>query len=505
MLKKIFAGRAGVFPLVCLACLAALCMPDASAQGAGSAWLSLAPGIDYREFFLPEPQHVYVARLDRSNTQVGIETSLAKGSLTGGLETVSEQAALYDQSLNETADALGSRYHVIAAINGGFFDPDTGFLTGGLIHSGWYASRFEDRQTTGGFAWGTERQPFITECIVQPPGKQKVVLLDSGESIAFDGVNLPRGDDQLILYTPQFGSQTPEAKQGLEIVVELAQPPALRIGAEMVSGTVSQVRQDRGGAPLYFDQVVLSADGKPARAMQGRFKPGDKIGLDFEIRLLDGDCRKARSETLDGARAALGGGAIFLRQGQIQPLSDLGSVLRNPRTAVAMNDRYVFFIVVDGRDQLRSLGMSMVELGLFAKLQLGAVWGVAMDGGGSSTMVVNGEVKNNPNAETVVRAKPDKLPRAVADGLMMVMLEPAERSGRFQPGERVSISDQGDANLRLGPGLNYASLATLPPGSQGAVLAHPLDGILAKGYYWWKIDFGDRVGWVSESVLQAGG
>ena len=117
-------------------------------------------------------------------------------------------------------------------------------------------------------------------------------------------------------------------------------------------------------------------------------------------------------------------------------------------------------------------------------------------------MVVNGEVKNNPNAETVVRARPDKIERVVANGLMMVLAQPIQQSQRFKTGDIVTISKEGDANLRLGPGINYTPLAVLPPGSQGVVLAHPLNGVLAKGYSWWKIVSGETTGWISESVLQ---
>ena len=193
---------------------------------------------------------------------------------------------------------------------------------------------------------------------------------------------------------------------------------------------------------------------------------------------------------------------MFLREGVIQPLNDLGTVLRNPRTAVALNDQYVYFIVVDGRDQMNSLGMSMVELAVFAKLHLGATWGVAMDGGGSSTLVVNGEVKNNPNAETVVRRSPEKIERVVANGLMMVIAQPIQRSQHFKPGDTVTISQAGEANLRLGPGTNYTPLAVLSPGEQGIVQPSPINGVLAKGYSWWKIVYGESAGWISESVLQ---
>ncbi len=106
-------------------------------------WQSLAEGIDYREFLLPQPEHIYVTRLDRANQQAFIETSLAQGRLGGGLETVRGQALRYDQALSYWEGEWGARYQVVAAINGGFFDPQSGLLSNGMVQSGWYVRRFE--------------------------------------------------------------------------------------------------------------------------------------------------------------------------------------------------------------------------------------------------------------------------------------------------------------------------------------------------------------------------
>jgi hypothetical protein len=223
------------------------------------------------------------------------------------------------------------------------------------------------------------------------------------------------------------------------------------------------------------------------------------------------DCRTPNPLSWEQAYTSVAGSFIFLSGGVILPLDDLGAVLRNPRTAIALNENYIYFMVVDGRDSLRSLGMSMAELGVFAKTRLGAVSGIALDGGGSSTMVVNGQVVNNPNAELdkpapSVAPSPgastvSKIERVVANGMLMVVVQPKEQSKSFQAGRAVSIIDTGEVNLRLGPGTNYAPLGVVSPGSRGVVLEHPLNGVLAKGYYWWKIDFGGLVGWVNQDSL----
>jgi len=89
----------------------------------------------------------------------------------------------------------------------------------------------------------------------------------------------------------------------------------------------------------------------------------------------------------------------------------------------------------------------------------------------------------------------------VANGLLMITVQPAEFSTRFKPGQPVRLAEGGPVNLRLGPGTNYAVITALPDGSQGTILEHPLDGVLAKGFPWWKVDLNGVTGWVNEASL----
>jgi uncharacterized protein YraI len=84
---------------------------------------------------------------------------------------------------------------------------------------------------------------------------------------------------------------------------------------------------------------------------------------------------------------------------------------------------------------------------------------------------------------------------------MMVVVQPKEQSTRFNPGAKVMITGGDQVGVRLGPGTNYAPLAYLTQSTQGILLDHPLNGVLAKDFYWWKVDFGDVVGWVAEDYL----
>ncbi len=91
--------------------------------------------------------------------------------------------------------------------------------------------------------------------------------------------------------------------------------------------------------------------------------------------------------------------------------------------------------------------------------------------------------------------------RRVANGVMMITVERMVRSYTFETGDTVmTLSPMG---LRLGPGTNYARLATIPASSQGKVIAHlnHLDGVEAKGDFWWKVEINGVVGWAPESSL----
>ena len=71
---------------------------------------------------------------------------------------------------------------------------------------------------------------------------------------------------------------------------------------------------------------------------------------------------------------------------------------RNPRTAVARTATgKILFVTVDGRQPGYSVGMTFPQLARFLKWRLGAVWALNLDGGGSTTMVVQDRVVNRPS------------------------------------------------------------------------------------------------------------
>ncbi len=193
-----------------------------------------------------------------------------------------------------------------------------------------------------------------------------------------------------------------------------------------------------------------------------------------------------------------------------------------PRTAIAFNDDYIFFIVVDGYHPGVSIGMSINQVASFAKDKLGATWGVSEDSGSSSTMVINGKVVNNTYCnylyncnkladieESLPPSLIEKLSReakleprsvdgdpTVGNGMMMVVVKPKIQIDSYHPDD--SITTNADTEVRLGPGKNYAVLSTVPVNTQGVILkpVSDLNGVWATGEFWWKAKFGPTKGWM---------
>ncbi|UCF26776.1 MAG: phosphodiester glycosidase family protein [Chloroflexota bacterium] len=562
--------------LILAVLLMAVGTPLVGAEETADPWGEpVATGIEYREYTLPDPVNVFVTRMERNNRQVILESSIGQGRLSGGGETVSGMAQRYDGALNYWDQTWGSTNQVAVAINGFYFGPPfepAGVPWSGQVHSGWYSKRFTELESGSGLAWNLDRSLFIGECVSHPASKQQVHFYRLGSEFAnlsFDAINIPRNDNEFILYTPQFDydTGTSGSSEAIEVLVQLQRPSLIIPYSAMAAGEkgeVVEIRNSKGGTPIPFDHVVLSMHGtKKTEFLNKGVQVGDQVGISQKIK----DCTNFPTNNWDYTYASIGGAFYFLKGGVIQDFSgDSQANVRDPRTAIAYNDDYIYFIVVDGRDELNSIGMTIPQLAQFARDELGATYGIAQDGGGSSTMVVNGEVKNNTYCNIVIcknrvflpfvvksgkdsqsdsAALPmnpsgltgsnlnqpeqlsgdglplteeyyiyapdstgDILQRLVANGMMMVVVQPKD-----QPNEPVFAVDDPiktltQVNVRLGPGTNYGLVDTVDADTTGKILGNDngLNGIWAKGYYWWRVLLElpggvDIVGWVIEPAL----
>jgi hypothetical protein len=464
-----------------------------TAARAQEGWEPLTEGIAYREFLLPGPNRAYVARMERANPSLIIDSGIALGQIGAGKETVSQMTTRADGAINAWGGTWGSTNRVIVAINGSFYNTQTGMPYSGIVHSGVYTKWYGSLGGTSGFAWTLDREAFIGQCVYHRPEKQVLTYLASGATQSIGGVDIPGEGNNLILITPDSGLPPTVGAGRINMLVELERPLLILPPPRMIRGTIRELRPDVVPEKMAFDSIVVSASGAARAVLEKNARVGDLIGISLEITDLGADCDTWAGSDWTKTYAGVGGSFTFLLDGVLQSFDDnAGATTRNPRTAVCFNDEWIYFVVVDGRDPERSIGMTIDELGLFCRDTLGARWGINQDGGGSSTMWVQGRVVNVPS---------DGTERAVANELMMIVAEPAQNSTRFAPKQAVVAAAQ--AELRLGPGDNYEVAALLPAGIEGVIVHHTdtTDGVLARGAHWWKVGFSETEGWVNEDEL----
>ena len=292
----------------------------------------------------------------------------------------------------ETTSSIARRRGALAATNGGYFrteGPYRGEPAGIVLQAGKVLS--EPTRKRPGLAVASRGAR--TRLAVVDVAVRAEAIVSSKVRRRIDGINRPRLDDELILYTPEFDRTTLTGPQGIE--------------ATVVRGRVSGVAEGAGGAAIPRGGAVLSAHGQAAAWLRANLRSGAKVETKTEI-------------TYDPKPVfvpdfVVGGGPRLLRGGKAALPPDPGiyspgfADARHPRTAVGVRaDGRILLVTVDGRQPETSVGMTIAELSALL-LEFGAVEAVNMDGGGSTTMVVGNKVVNSPSDLTGERPVGDAL------------------------------------------------------------------------------------------------
>jgi Phosphodiester glycosidase len=204
---------------------------------------------------------------------------------------------------------------------------------------------------------------------------------------------------ELVVLSPRFGAFT-RTRGGLEAVVR--------------SGTVGAL-ESGGNAAIPPDGVVLSGSGDGARFLAEATPPGSRP----EVRLAL--LAAGRELPLAEQQLVVGGGPRLLARGRVvvrsrpegfAPLdapSFFGSFVasRHPRTLGGVRpDGRVLLVTIDGRRPGWSAGVTLPEAARVMRA-LGARDALNLDGGGSTTMTVRGEVVSFPSDPTGERPVSD--------------------------------------------------------------------------------------------------
>ncbi|MBB5936133.1 phosphodiester glycosidase family protein [Streptomyces zagrosensis] len=334
----------------------------------------------------------------------------AYGSSVAGREKVSDMA---------------SRAHALLAVNAGFFVMESkDGVPGAAAGIAAYEGELQSAATNGRAAMVLRGDGLRPE-IDQLSTRLRVRAGHSSEVI--DGINRipgtirncggtggdqpteqPRHDvtctdpDEIVRFTDELGAETP-AGDGVEAVIDR-------------SGRVLELRQRGGLVPA--GGSVLAGVGAGAQWLREHATAGERLTVEEQI--LDERGRRVR---LGPADDIVSGGPRLVRDGKtaVDYRADgidrpgepsfpyTWGLKRNPRTAVGVDARgRLIMVTTAGRQPGYSDGLGLSELADLMR-SLGARQAMALDGGGSSGMAVDGKLITMPSDATGERAVGDAL------------------------------------------------------------------------------------------------
>jgi hypothetical protein len=397
------------------------------------------PGLRYRKILDRRgPNRIYVLKMNPA-LRPRLDVALAGGDLTGPAPT----------------SRMAAAHGAVAAVNGDFG------LSGRPVHP--FAEDGVLYQTSFTHSHNVAMSHREDDVYFRHPMPRLSVLqTESGDVLRVDRWN--RGEPTW----GEVGAYTP-AGEGVE------RPPSFACSARLYG--VGPGRWTDGEVGIARDYVVDDAVclRRPMARNGGvvlSAQPGSPEAL--LIRSLTPGERLTSTWTFGwtGVADSLGGYPLLVRDGRIVVGRCWASICgRHPRTAIGVDpDGRMLLVVVDGRRRM-SVGMGLVPLAKLMK-RLGAVSALNLDGGGSSTMVIRGRIRNRPS---------DGRERFVSSAVLI--LDGADRGEGIRapastnvPGDGMQLPEDptpsrrgmagGDEGTLRRPG----SFALYDPGSTGGLL-----------------------------------
>lgn len=311
----------------------------------------IMPGLNYTRYVRVDNRGTltaYVLEADRS--KFDLQLVLAGDNISSGRQKLK---------------AMAAAHQAVAAINGGYFSLD-GSLIGNTRLNG---------QTAGTTYFNRTSLGFMPDGTLKLAASQYYGVVDiNGQQVYLSGVNCPRGTNNTILYNSLFGNYTGTNEFGKEYVVQ--------------NGKVIAINQANSFIPTGAQVISVHGTAQDAFA---KVRIGDRITVGENF-----------GPELDSASTIVGAGPELLRGGQLSVTSvkeqfpaDIAKG-RAPRTALGIKaDGKIILMVIDGR-QSHSIGTTLTETAQLLQ-KFGAVNGFNLDGGGSSEMVLQGQILNSPS------------------------------------------------------------------------------------------------------------
>lgn len=300
----------------------------------------------------------------------------------------------------ERVSSMARRYGATVAVNGGYF-VTTGAYAG--ASAGVYML---NREVISG---GANRTALIfcdpaqstTQTAIDVVDLRGQITAGDGATHGISGMNRARAAQDMVVYRPILGPRTLTDASGVEVIVDAKQ-------------RVVGIEDEVGSAAIPEDGAVISGTGTAAAWLRQQTEAGMTMAVNVEL-----NPRTPPETSGCTPEHVAGGGPRVVRNGEINvTMEGFGHEnARHPRTAFAVTDHGTFlFVTLDGR-QSRSAGMKLNELAR-ELIDLGAVEAMNFDGGGSTTMVVRGVLRNSPS---------DGSERAVSDGILVFSSDTSDK------------------------------------------------------------------------------
>lgn len=273
---------------------------------------------------------------------------------------------------------IAAQNNALAGVNGTYFAA-TGMPLGVLmIDTALVAFPISDRTA---LIIAKDRTPYIDNVMLDAYFKV------NGIKYSITGINEPReSQNDMILYTPFYGELTKADRSGFDLTVE--------------NGVITSTYF--GNTWIPENGFVISAGSLYAETMPETVKAGDKVEVVINVIPYSSAIKGEALHLVGGGPRLVRSGRIYISKYEEKFRRDIARG-RAARTACGITrDNRLLLVTVDGRSRgknkrspNRSRGMTLTELAYFMQ-SIGAYDALNLDGGGSSTMAINGKVYNYP-------------------------------------------------------------------------------------------------------------
>jgi len=356
-------------------------------------WKTVADGVEHaqvRREFSGKNADINLLRLDLKKVRLDVHHALDKAI---GLETTS---------------SIARRKGAIAAINAGFFRLDKSIWAGdsaGILQvDGKLLSESNGMRIELLLGNGPQR----TEVFLARLGIEQQIELGN-EIFQAVGLNRERRESDLVIYTPEFDRSTLTNSMGVECVV--------------LRSRIVNVRDRLGNSEIPAGGFVISASGNFRERVLKLVRKNMLVSLPTLANAIPNSVYlallkdKKNWDITNGVPQLIKNGKIDITWEQEQASKSFVET-RHPRTAVAkLKDGKFLMLTADGRSEA-SAGVDLYDLAKYM-LDFGAGDAMNLDGGGSTTMFLDGKVVNKPSDK--------EGERKIGDAIVVTLRKPKKR------------------------------------------------------------------------------